>query len=394
MSRPVIRLRPKGGRRFGAGAPWIYADELALDRRTKALPVGTVATLEDSERRPRATVAVSPASVIAARVLDPDPEAEIDEAWFGARLAAALRLRETLYDAPFFRLVHAEGDGLPALVIDRYGDAVAIQPNAAWADARLDRIVAALDALIAPRIVVLNAASRARGLEGLSAESRVLRGSLDAPIEVPMNGATYMADLSGGQKTGLFYDQRPNHAFSAKLARERDVLDVFSHVGGFGLAALAAGARSATAVDGSAPALALAEAGAARMGVSDRFATLKAQAFDAMREMDERRRRFGLVVCDPPAFAPNRQSADRGARAYEKTARLGARLVEAGGFLTLCSCSHAVDAERFRTACARGILAAGRRGSLIRSGGAGPDHPVHAALPETGYLKALTWALD
>ena len=392
-SRPVVRLRPKGGRRLGEGAPWVYADELAMDRRTRSLSAGAVATLEGPDRTPLATVGVTPASAIVARVLDADPAARIDETWFRARIAAALALREALYPAPFYRLVHAEGDGLPGLVIDRFGDVVAIQPNAAWADARLEMIVAALDALIAPRAVVLNAGSRARRLEGLEGETRLLRGALDGPVETPMNGAVYMADLVAGQKTGLFYDQRPNHAFVAQLARGADMLDVFSHVGGFALAALAAGANHALAVDGAQPALDLATRGAERSGLADRFETRRADAFDALRDLGEAGRSFGLVVCDPPAFAPNRGALAAGLRAYGKTARLAARLVAPGGFLTLCSCSHAVDAEAFRAACAAGLRAAGREGALINAGGAGPDHPVHAALPETGYLKALVYRL-
>ena len=392
--RPVIRLRPKAGRRLSQGAPWAYADEVVLDRRARSRAPGAVATLENHDRRPLATIAFNPASTIAARVLDPDPEAEIDAAWLSGKLRAALALRETFHDAPYYRLVHAEGDGLPGLVIDRYGDAVAVQPNAAWIDARLPALTEALDAVIAPKTIVVNAGSRARALEKLEGESHVLRGALDGPLPAPMNGATYMADLAGGQKTGLFYDQRPNHAFAARLARGRDLLDVFSHVGGFSLAALAGGATAALAVDGSAPALALAEEGAAATGVADRFATRKAQAFDALRDLAEEGRRFGVVVCDPPAFAPNKPALTKGLRAYEKTARLAAKLVAPGGFMVLCSCSHAADPQSFREACVRGVVAARRSGAILHEGGAGPDHPAHLALPETSYLKALFFRLD
>jgi 23S rRNA (cytosine1962-C5)-methyltransferase len=392
--RPVVRLRPKAGRRLAEGAPWVYADEVAMDRRTRALAPGTLARLEGEGRAPLGTVAVNPGSTIALRLLDPDPAAEIDASWFAARLRRAMALRAPFFDAPFHRLVHAEADGLPGVVIDRFGDAVAVQPNAAWAEARLPALLEALDAVVAPAVVVKSAGSRARGLEGLDAETVVLKGALDGPVPAPMNGATYMADLTGGQKTGLFYDQRPNHAVAARLAPGRAVLDVFTHVGGFALAALAGGAASALGVDGSAPALALAAEGARRTGVADRFETLRGDAFDAMREMGGQGRRFGLVVCDPPAFAPNRQAVEAGLRAYERVARLGAALVEPGGWLILCSCSHAVDADAFAGACVRGLRGAGRSGALVHSGRAGPDHPVHMALPETAYLKALVWRLD
>ena len=391
--RPVVRLRPTARRRAGstagAGLPWHYQDEIVLDRRTRAIPAGAVVTLEDAERRPLGTAAFNAASKITVRMLDDDPAAAIGGDWFAARLARALALRETLFDAPFYRLVHAEADDLPGVVIDRFGEAAVVQPNAAWAEARLDALVAALRAVTGVAAVVKNAGGRARALEGLDDASAVVAGALAGPVAVPMNGATYFADLAGGQKTGLFYDQRPNHAFAARLARGRTLLDVFAHVGGFGLAALAAGATAVLAVDGSAPALALAERGAGAGGVAARFETRRADAFEAMAALAGEGRRFGVVVCDPPAFAPSKGALDAGLRAYERVARLGAALVEPDGFLVLCSCSHAADLARFREASLRGVAKAGRSARILHVGGAGPDHPVHPALAETAYLKAL-----
>jgi 23S rRNA (cytosine1962-C5)-methyltransferase len=363
-----------------------------LDRRTRAIPAGTVVVLEDAERRPLGAAAFNAGSKIAVRLLDPDPAAEIDAAWFAARLARALRLREVLYDAPFYRLVHAEADGLPGVVIDRFGAAAVVQPNAAWAELRLPALVEALRAVTGVTTVVKNAGGRARSLEGLGDESAVIAGRLDGPVAVPMNGAVYFADLAGGQKTGLFYDQRPNHAFAARLARGRSVLDVFAHVGGFALAALAAGAEAALAVDGSEPALELALKGAEAGGV--RLEARRGDAFGTMAALGTEGRQFGMVVCDPPAFAPNKAALEAGLRAYEKVARAGAALVEPGGFLVLCSCSHAADLARFREASLRGVARAGRGAQILHVGGAGPDHPVHADLAETSYLKALFLRLD
>ncbi len=345
--------------------------------------------MEDSERRPLGCAAFNAGSKIALRLLDPDPAAEIDGGWFAARLSRALALRELLFDAPFYRLVHAEADGLPGVVIDRYGDAAVIQPNAAWADARLPALVEALLSVTGVSTVVKNASGRTRGLEGLGDDFAVLAGRIEGPVAVPMNGAVYFADLAEGQKTGLFYDQRPNHAFAARLAGGRSVLDVFAHVGGFALAALAAGAKSALAVDGSAAALELAVRGAVAGGVEGLLEVRRADAFEAMAGLAAEGRRFGVVVCDPPAFAPNKAALEAGLRAYEKVARLGAALVEPDGFLVLCSCSHAADLARFREASLRGVVRAGRTAQILHVGGAGPDHPVHAALAETSYLKAL-----
>ena len=391
--RPVIRLKPKiDPRRIRRGFPWVYDNEVVTDRRTKAIEPGTVATLEDHERRPIATVTVNPNSKILARVLDRDAGAEIDRDWIIERVTRAADLRKALYDAPFYRLMHAEADGFPGVIVDRFGDTAVIQPNSAWAERHFDLLTEAVTLATGVQGIIKNASGRARALEGLDDVSVDLSGAA-APVPVPMNGATYIADLLGGQKTGLFYDQRDNHAFVAGLARGTEVLDVFSHVGGFALAALARGAATALAVDGSAPALDLARQGADATGVADRFETRQGDAFDVMTALAGEGRTFGTVICDPPAFAPHKEALEAGLRAYEKVARLGAALVAPGGSLTLCSCSHAADLEKFRTACIRGIGRAGRSSQILRTGFAGPDHPQHPQLAESGYLKAITFRL-
>ncbi|MFN3274490.1 MAG: RSP_2647 family RNA methyltransferase [Paracoccus sp. (in: a-proteobacteria)] len=393
---PVIRLRPKSKpQAIRHGFPWVFADEAVLDRRTKALPPGGLAVLEDAERQPLGLVTVNPVSKIIARVMDADPAAVIDGAWLRARLMRALALRERIYEAPFYRLVHAEADGLPGLVIDRFGDAAVIQPNAAWADGMAEQIADALIGVTGVSTVVVNGQGRSRGLEGLAERLEVIRGTApDAPVQVQMNGAVYLADLLGGQKTGLFFDQRPNHAFAQRLAGGGAVLDVFSHVGGFGLAALAAGAKTALCIDGSAPALELARGGALAMGAADRLEVMQSDAFDALEVLAQQGRTFEMVVCDPPAFAPSKPALEKGLRAYERVAKMAAPLVAPGGYLVLCSCSHAADLTAFRNVSARGIGRGGRRGQLIHTGSAGPDHPTLPQLAETGYLKALFFRLD
>ncbi len=393
---PVVRLKPKAeARAVRHGFPWVYADELVTDRRTQSLAPGALAVLEDGERRPLGLVTVNVKSKIIARMLDRDPEAQINEAWFAERLSRALAHRARLYPDPFYRLVHAESDGLPGVVIDRFGAIAVVQPNAAWAEAHLADLVAALIAVTGVSTVIKNGSGRSRGLEGLAEEMAVLHGSMpDGPVKVPMNGASYMADLMGGQKTGLFFDQRENHAFAARLAHGARVLDLFSHVGGFGLAALAGGAAHALAVDGSAAALALAGQGAEASGFADRFVTRQGDAFEVLEALGAEGARFDLVICDPPAFAPAKPALEAGLRAYERIARLAAPLVSPGGYLMLCSCSHAADLQAFRNASARGIGRGGRRGQIIYTGFAGPDHPVLPQLAESSYLKALAFRLD
>ena len=392
---PILRLKPKTKpQAIRRGYPWVYANEVVTDRRTKAIAPGAIALLEDAERSPLAVVAVNPESKIIGRVLDGPDGAVPDQAWFAARLSKALSLRERLFPAPFYRLIHAEADGLPGVIIDRFGDTAVIQPNAAWADKLLPELSAALAEVTGVTTILKNAGGRGRSLEGLDAEDAVLLGEAPtAPIPVTMNGAIYMADLMGGQKTGLFYDQRSNQSFAAGLADGARVLDVFSHVGGFGLAALAGGAVSATCVDGSAAALDLATEGATSMDMADKLTVTKADAFAELTNLGDANAEFDVVICDPPAFAPSHKARDAGLRAYERIARLSAPLVAEGGYLVLCSCSHAADLSAFTGACLRGIGRAGRRAQLIHTGQAGPDHPLMPQLAESGYLKALFFRL-
>ncbi|MGR3615845.1 MAG: RSP_2647 family RNA methyltransferase [Paracoccaceae bacterium] len=394
--RPVIRLKPKANARaIRHGFPWVYDNELVTDRRTKNLLPGTIAILQDEAREDLGLVAVNPVSRIMARMLDRDVSARLDADWFRTKIQNALDMRALIYKEPFYRLVHAEADGLPGVIIDRFGDTCVVQPNAAWAEAHIDLLAAAVAEITGVGTVLKNASGRTRTLEGLDEESGVLVGAAPASsVPVAMNGATYMADLTSGQKTGLFFDQRENHAFAARLvAPGAKVLDVFSHVGGFAMAMLAAGAGDALAVDGSAAALELAQQGAEQSGFGDHFQTRKGDAFDVLAQLGEEGAQFDVVICDPPAFAPSRQALEAGLRAYERIARLAAPLVKPGGYLGLCSCSHAADLSRFRGASARGIGRAGRNARLIHTGYAGPDHPQLPQLAESGYLKAVFFRL-
>jgi 23S rRNA (cytosine1962-C5)-methyltransferase len=392
---PIIRLRPNAAARaIRFGFPWVYDNELVMDRRSRKIDAGTLGILQDADRNDLALVAINPNSKIVARVLDSNINTMINADWFRGKFQRALNMRSRLFDRPFYRLIHAESDGLPGVIIDRFDDHFVVQPNAAWADCLLDTLVDALVDVTGARVVIKNASGRTRGLEGLDDVSLVLRGDMpSAPMQVPMNGAIYMADLAVGQKTGLFFDQRPNHAFAASLSNGARVLDVFSHVGGFSLAAFAAGADHAVAVDGSAAALDLAMQGAAAMGVKDMFETLRGDAFDVMTRLAEESAQFDVVICDPPAFASSKPALEAGLRAYERVARLAAQLVVDGGYLGLCSCSHAADLAKFRAASIRGIGRAGRKSALIHTGFAGPDHPLHPQLAESGYLKSLFFRL-
>ena len=391
----IIRLKPKvSSAKILAGFPWVYDNELVLDRRTKKLTSGKVVELQDSERNFLATAVVNPNSKIFARVLTNTAKRVKESELVLKRINKAKSLRDSIFKEPYYRLVNSEADQMPGTIIDRFGSFFVIQLNSVWSENNLENITKVLVQLFNPDGIFKNSNSRARALEGLDDRSLIVHGSLPSvPLEVPMNGAIYMADLNQGQKTGLFYDQRQNHAFLASISKNKTVLDVFSHVGGFALAALAGGAAEATAIDSSQAALDLAEKSALVNGFESAFSVIKDDAFNALKCLRNKEKKFDIVICDPPAFAPSKQALSSGLRAYERLARISADLVEEGGILVLCSCSHAASLLKFRESCIRGITRAGRSSSIIFTGFAGPDHPVHPMLSENGYLKSLFLSL-
>ncbi len=390
-SHRTIRLKPKEGRRARAGAPWVFSNEIQMDAAAKALTPGSVVNVLFDDGQPLGTGYFNSKSLIGVRLLEPKPDVVIGTGFFVRRIERALQLREAIYARPFYRLIHAEGDGLPGLTIDRFGDTVTVQSNTAGMDALTEPLLAALEKTIAPANVILRNDAPARALEGLGEEVRAAKGEAGR-IAVEENGVRYFADLTAGQKAGWYYDQRDNRAFMAGLAKGKSVLDAYSYSGGFGLAAAKAGAGEVICLDSSAPALTLAEESAAANGVA--IKAVKADVFEELERLAAAKEVFDIVIADPPPFVRARKDLEPGAKAYRKLARLAAQATAPGGLLLLASCSHNIAAERFAAECAAGIARNGRRAALIRQAGAGPDHPVHPLLPETAYLKALVYALD
>ena len=389
---PIIKLTPGHAKRARAGHPWVFSNEIAMDQAAKALPRGSVVVVEDAGGEKLGVAIFNPNSLIAARFLTRDPRAVIDTHFIAARLKKALALRETLFARPFYRLVHAEADGLPGLVIDRYGDVIAVQANTAGMDLLLPQITEALDSVIAPKTIVLKNESSSRTLEGIELYERVTKGTLDGPVELEENGSRFLADLAEGQKTGWFFDQRDNRAQVAALAKGRTVLDFYAYAGGFAVQAAKAGATRVIAVDRSEAALDLAQRAAGLNGVI--IETARAEAFAEMERLAAAGARFGVVVADPPAFVKSKKDLEAGAKGYRKMTRLAAPLVEPDGFLFVASCSHHIDPVRFAEEVRHGLANANRSGRILRAMGAAPDHPVHPALPESAYLKALLLQLD
>jgi 23S rRNA (cytosine1962-C5)-methyltransferase len=391
--RPIIRLKPREGRRVRAGAPWVFSNEMTMDERAKALAPGTIVGLAAEDGTVLGTGYFNPRSLIGVRMLAP-PEVQIDTGFFAERLGQAISLREKFYNTPFYRLVHAEGDGLPGLVIDRFGELCVAQITTAGMEHLTEPMLAALDAVLAPKCVILRNDVSSRALEGLELYVRAARGEAPPRIAIEENGVTYFADPTGGQKSGWYYDQRANRAFIANLAKDAHVLDAYCYSGGFAIAAAARGAKEVLGLDSSEPALKLANEATVANGFGERCRFVKCDVFAEFERLAQAEKRFDIVICDPPPFAPSRKDLESAARAYRKLARAAAHLVARRGFLMLASCSHNMPAERFAAECAAGLARAGRRAALIREAGAGADHPVHPMLPETSYLKTLTYALD
>jgi 23S rRNA (cytosine1962-C5)-methyltransferase len=389
-----VTLKPHGQKRLSRGHPWVYSNEVEMDAAAKAVPPGGLVRLCDAQGRYLATAFFNRHPLIAARVLARDESVAIDTDFIARRLARALALRERLIGVPYYRLVHAEADGLPGVVIDRFGDALTLQVNTAGMELLTPQLIDALNAVVAPQTIVLRNDSAVRALEQLPESVAVVQGRLEGPVPLEENGARFFADLEGGQKTGWFYDQRDNRAWAARLAKDARVLDGYAFAGGFSVQAALAGAAEVVAVDRSEGALELARRAAEANGVADRCRFVRAEVFQELQRQAEAGERYGLVIVDPPAFVKSKKDLAQGLKGYRKMVRLAAPLVAEGGCLLAASCSHHADLGSFAEQVRRGLMDAGREGRILRTSGAAPDHPVHPSLPESAYLKAQILALD
>jgi 23S rRNA (cytosine1962-C5)-methyltransferase len=393
-TRPSVSLLPARHKRAQSGYPWIYANEVRMDDAARALAPGTLVTLRRADDSTLGVAMFNPHSLLTARLLDRDAARPIDRRFLARRLERALRLRQRLYEAPYYRLVHAEADGLPGLVVDRYAEVLVVQSNAAGIAGLEPLVIEALAAVLRPSAIVLRNDSPARAQEGLAAETRIALGALDARVLVEENGAVFPIDPLAGQKTGWFFDQRDNRRSVAGLAGGARVIDLYCYTGGFAVEAACAGADAVESIDRSEPALALAAEAAVLNRVEDRCSFRRGEVFGEAARLAAAGERFDIVIADPPAFAKSRKEVPAALRGYRKLARLAASLTARDGIVFLASCSYNIGAAEFAEAVRRGLADAGRGFRILRSAGAGPDHPVHPALPETAYLKALTLALD
>lgn len=391
---PVIRLQPSRHKRVAFGHPWVFSNEIVMDGAAKSLPAGSLACFQAHDGSVLGTGSFNPHALIAGRIYSRAPLVEIDQQWFEERLSRAAQMRDALIGSPYYRLIHAEADGLPGLIIDRFGRHFSVQLNTAGMQSLWPLLNAALESLFQPETIILHNESHVRALEGLPREVVIVKGDESKRIEVIENGLTYFTDLVQGQKTGWYFDQRDNHALVAKFAKNKSVLDLYTHAGGFALLAAKNGAQSVIGVDSSQQALDMAEEAASYNKLSDICRWVRADVFEDLDERLGQKETYDIVIADPPPFVRSRKDLAAGARGYRKLAKMSAGVTAKGGLLFIASCSYNMDLASFTTEVARGLNEARREGQILHTVFAAPDHPVHPHLPESSYLKGLLIRLN
>lgn len=385
---PLI-LKKGEERRLLAGHLWIYSNEIDTARSPlKAYAPGQPVEVISQRGQWLAHAYVNPHSLIAARVTGRQRARPLDSAELLRRLQAAADLRARLYPVPFYRWVYGESDALPGLVVDRYGAVAVVQINTAGMERRRDEIVEALQSIGMLSGVLLRCDGESRALENLPPYVETGYGSVPAEVEIEENGIPFLAPLATGQKTGWFYDQADNRLRARPLLNSGTVVDAFCYAGAWGVSAALAGAERVICVDSSQSALEYARRNAERNGVAARMEFLRSDVADALRGMAGKLAPDAIVL-DPPAFVKRKKDLDAGAAAYQRLNELALALLPGGGFLASCSCSQHVDRDAFLRLLQKASRRAGGDLRLLWEGGQSPDHPIHPAMPETRYLKAL-----
>ena len=388
--RAVIQLRKNEDKRIKAGHLWVYSNEID----TKVTPVkdllaGALCVVRDSRGKDLGVGYVNPHSLIAVRLLSRSSDATVSQRWLRKRLEQALQLRELCFDGPFYRWVYGDADGLPGLVVDRFGDYVVMQLNTAGMEALKADLVVAVEKILQPKGILLRCDSGARQPEGLAPYVEVASGQWPENLALQENGVMFEVSGQEGQKTGWFYDHRENRARLKGLVKDKSVLDVFSYAGGWGVQCLAGGAASLDAVDASEQALDLVDHNARLNGFSQPVNTYQGNAFEVLKHLVEEKRRYDVVVMDPPAFIKRKKDFQNGLQAYTQTNELALRLLNPGGILVSASCSMHLPEESLMDVVRKTARHVDRHVSVFARGSQGMDHPVHPAIPETRYLKAL-----
>ena len=340
MTLPPLRLRKDEDRRLRAGHLWVFSNEVDVDATPlTAFEPGDAVEVQDARGAPLGVGYVNPRSLIAVRMVSRDRNARLDRAFLRGRIRRALALRDTVFGAPFYRAVFGESDGLPGLVVDRFGDRLVVQITTAGMERARDEIVAALRDELSPAGILLRNDVGGRELEGLPSYVETAWGEIPDALPLEENGVKFEAPVAG-QKTGWFFDHRMNRARLSAYVRGGRVLDVFSYVGGWGVQAAAAGAEGVVCVDASAPALEMVARNAALNGVQERVSTVRGDAFDVLRQMAADGERFDTVVLDRPAFVKGKKDLKEGEEGYRRLNPMALGVLKTDGLQGSGSCSY------------------------------------------------------
>lgn len=385
-----LRLNKHEDRRLRAGHVWVFSNEVD----TRATPLdqfepGEPVLIEDASGHPLGSGYVNPHALICARLVSRDPKYVLDRSLITHRLNVALSLRERLFDKPYYRLVFGDSDGLPGLIVDRYGEVLVAQLTTAGMERLRAEVIAALEQVLRPRAILLRNDSPVRALEGLSSYVEPALGEVPEIVTLEEHGAMFEVPLRRGQKTGWFFDQHLNRARLRAYVREARVLDVFSYLGAFGVQAALAGAREVLCVESSAAACEILARNAARNGVAERLRIAHDDAFEVLRRLRAACERYDVVVLDPPAFIKRKKDMKEGTAAYQRLNQMAMQVLAKDGILVSCSCSYHLHREQLREILLKTSRHLDRFMEIVEEGRQGPDHPVHPAIPETAYLKAF-----
>jgi 23S rRNA (cytosine1962-C5)-methyltransferase len=380
-------LLPRSDRRVRLGHAWVFSNEVDIARSPlTAFNPGDLTVVRDSFGKPVGTAYVNPGALICARILTSDAKARIDAEWWASRIRRSVALREAIYPTPHYRAVYGESDGCPGLVVDRYGDVLVAQLNTAGIVKMREDVVSALQSVMKPRGILLRSAGSVRQIEGIDEFDEAI-GDVPDVAEVHEDNAVFSAPLRKGQKTGYFFDQRDNRSRLARYVRGKRVLDMYSYIGSWGIRAARFGAAQVTCSDSSQLALDYANDNAQRNEVT--VETQLGDALEVLSDFGAAKRRFDVVIIDPPALIKRRKDVAAGQALYEKLNRLAFHVLVADGVLVSCSCSHHLEPVALQRAILGAAKDAGRRAQILEKHAHAPDHPIHPAMPETEYLKAF-----
>ncbi|MDD5267506.1 MAG: class I SAM-dependent rRNA methyltransferase [Methylococcales bacterium] len=390
MPLPEIYLKKNEDKRLRKGHLWVFSNEVDT-RRTplEQFSPGDLAQVKSDDGKILGTAYVNPQTLICARLLSRKPDLKFGVNFFKERLTTALALREKLFDKPYYRLVFGESDGLPGLVIDRFGPVLSVQITTAGIELRKEALLAALVELLSPVAIILKNDNSQRQLEGLSLESEVAYGQLPDTLFIEENGAQFKIDILNGQKTGWFYDHRSSRALLASVAKNQRVLDLFSYTGAWGIPAALAGASEVICVDASDGALTLAKENAQLNRVDDKMHFVRNDVFDFLKQARLENQLYDIIVLDPPALIKRKKDFKQGYEAYRRLNHLALQVLSRNGILVSASCSYHLSRENLHEILRSSGRHIDRHLVFFASGGQGPDHPIDPASPETDYLKTF-----